>query len=49
MHQIEQVNEKRVFEEVFTDHLEDCTFKKEAVASIIIKIKQPDQRKDKIR
>jgi hypothetical protein len=31
MHEIEQVNVKRFLPEVFTDHLEDCAFKKEGI------------------
>jgi len=31
MHEIEQVNIKWVLAEVFTDHLEDCAFKKEGI------------------
>jgi len=31
MHEIEQVNVKRVFAEVFADHLKDCAFQKEGI------------------
>jgi hypothetical protein len=31
MHEIEQVNVKRVLAEVFPDHLEDCAFQKEGI------------------
>ena len=31
MHEIEQVNVKRLFAEVFADHLKDCAFQKEGV------------------
>jgi hypothetical protein len=31
MHEIKQVNVKQLLPEVFTDHLEDCAFKKEGI------------------
>jgi hypothetical protein len=34
MHEIKQVNAKRFLPEVFTDHLEDCAFKKEGIVHV---------------
>ena len=31
MHEIEQVNVKRFFAEVFTDHLKDCALQQESI------------------